>query len=106
MGVSFNPSMSGASASLDAARDALVQSQRDASLRNAAAKTGGAPGDPKAKDRGQIKKLAEDFESLFLNLVLKSMRETIMKGGLVDGGNAESIYTSMLDDEYSKMMAG
>ena len=57
------------------------------------------------RDRATTKKAAEDFESLFLNIVLKSMRDTVQKSGLIDGGNAEDIYRSMLDDEYSKIMA-
>ncbi len=56
-------------------------------------------------NREQIRKVANEFESLFLNLVLKSMRDTVPKNELMDGGNAEDIYKSMLDDEYSKMMA-
>ena len=57
------------------------------------------------RDAEQIKQSANDFESLFLNIVLKSMRDTVQKSGLLDGGNAEDIYKSMLDDEYTKMMA-
>lgn len=57
------------------------------------------------KDREQIRKVSEDFESIFLGIVLKSMRQTVQKSGLMDGGNAEDIYRSMLDDEYAKMMA-
>ena len=56
-------------------------------------------------DRPGMKKAAEDFESLFLNIVLKAMRDTVPKSGLIDGGNAEDIYKGMLDEEYSKMMA-
>lgn len=56
-------------------------------------------------DTAQIKQLAEEFESLFLGIVLKSMRDTVPKDGLVNGGNAEEIYRSMLDTEYSKQMA-
>lgn len=56
-------------------------------------------------DKEQIKDLANQFESLFLNMVMKSMRDTVQKSGLVDGGNAEDIYKGMLDDEYTKMMA-
>ena len=56
-------------------------------------------------DREEIKKVANEFESLFINLVLKSMRNTVQKSGLIDGGNAEEIYKSMLDDEYCKQMA-
>jgi len=59
----------------------------------------------KAGDRAEIKRVSEEFESLFLNLVMKSMRDTVQKSGLVSGGNAEDIYASMLDQEYTKMMA-
>ena len=55
---------------------------------------------------GKIKQLANEFESLFLEIVLKSMRETVGKSELVNGGNAEDIYRSMLDQEYAKNMAG
>lgn len=58
-----------------------------------------------SKDQAEIKKLSEDFEAIFLGLVLKSMRESVQKAGLIDGGNAENIYRSMLDDEYAKQMA-
>jgi flagellar protein FlgJ len=58
-----------------------------------------------SKDRDQIRQLSEDFESIFLGMVLKSMRDSVQKSGLIDGGNAENIYRSMLDDEYAKQMA-
>ncbi len=58
-----------------------------------------------AKERAVIKQAAEDFESLFMGIVLKSMRNTVQKSGLIDGGHAEEVYGSMLDDEYSKMMS-
>ena len=53
----------------------------------------------------QARQVAEDFESLFMDVVMKSMRQTVHKSGFMDGGNAENIYQSMLDSEYSKMMA-
>lgn len=58
-----------------------------------------------SKNEAEIKKLSEEFESIFLGLVLKSMRDSVQKSGLIDGGNAENIYRSMLDDEYAKQMA-
>ena len=58
------------------------------------------------RDVAKVKKLANDFESVFLEQMLKNMRSSIQKGGLVDGGNAEEVYTSMLDSEYAKVMAG
>ncbi len=56
-------------------------------------------------EKAQIKELSNEFESLFLGIVLKAMRDTVPKSGLVDGGNAEDIYKSMLDTEYAKNMA-
>jgi Rod binding domain-containing protein len=58
-----------------------------------------------ARTRAQLRKSAEDFEAIFLEIVLKSMRESVQKSGLVDGGNAEDIYRSMLDGEYAKTLA-
>jgi len=59
----------------------------------------------KINDINQIKKLAGEFESIFTELVLKSMRSSVQKGGLIDGGNGEDIFKGMLDSEYSKAMA-
>jgi len=53
----------------------------------------------------KVRKAAEDFESIFLEIVMKSMRDSVQKSGLIDGGNAEDIYRSMLDSEYSKVLA-
>ncbi|CAG1065607.1 Murein DD-endopeptidase MepM [uncultured bacterium] len=62
---------------------------------------------PKAPSRGEkeLRAAAAEFESLFINQMMKSMRDTIGKSELFDGGNAEDIYTSMLDTELSKNMA-
>lgn len=58
-----------------------------------------------AHGRAEVKKVAEEFESLFLNIVLKAMRDTVPKDSLISGGNAEDIYRSMLDEEYARIMA-
>ncbi len=57
-------------------------------------------------DRQKVRDLAQQFESVFLEIVMRSMRNTVTKSELMDGGNAEEIYKSMLDSEYSKTMAG
>ena len=59
----------------------------------------------KLPEAEKVEKLSREFESLFLEVVLKSMRSTIPKSELVDGGNAEDIYRNMLDSEYAKAMA-
>jgi Rod binding domain-containing protein len=52
-----------------------------------------------------IKKLSEDFEAIFVEIMLKSMRETVDKSKLTDGGNGEQIFQTMLDSEYAKILA-
>jgi Rod binding domain-containing protein len=59
---------------------------------------------PRENQIAQVKKLAKDFESIFLEQMFRTMRSSIQKSGLIDGGNAEEIYTSMLDSEYAKQM--
>ncbi|MBP9706045.1 MAG: rod-binding protein [Oligoflexales bacterium] len=58
-----------------------------------------------ARQRTKFRESAQEFESMFLELVLKSMRDTVIKSELIDGGSAEDIYQSMLDQEYAKNMA-
>jgi flagellar protein FlgJ len=53
----------------------------------------------------KLKQAAEEFEAIFVNLMLKSMRDSVQKSGLLDGGNGEDIFRGMLDQEYAKSMA-
>jgi flagellar protein FlgJ len=56
-------------------------------------------------DRGsELYKQCEEFESIFVNMMLKEMRKTVDKSGLMDGGQAEDIFQDMLYDEYAKDM--
>jgi len=59
----------------------------------------------KKADEKKLKKLAADFESVFLYYVLKTMRDTVPKSGFIDGKNGEDIYRSMMDQEVAKSMA-
>ena len=52
-----------------------------------------------------LRKQCTEFESFLYNCMLKSMRKTVPEDGLFSGGNAENIYRSMLDQEYSQMMS-
>lgn len=52
------------------------------------------------KQRQQIKKTAQDFEGLFIGMMVKSMRETVQEDELTGGGRGEEIYRSLLDQEY------
>jgi Rod binding domain-containing protein len=51
-----------------------------------------------------IEKVSRDFESVFLNKLLSSMRKTIPKSGLLDSF-ASDMFESMMDEEMSKEMS-
>ena len=51
-----------------------------------------------------IEKVSRDFESVFLNKLLSTMRKTIPKSGLFDS-YASDMFQSMMDEEMSKEMA-
>ncbi len=58
--------------------------------------------EPKPKEEHpELKKVAKQFESIFVNQVVQAMRKTVTKGGLVPESNAERIYQNLLDAEYS-----
>ena len=43
----------------------------------------------------------EEFESLFTHMLLRSMRRSVPKSGLIDGGTGEEIFQDMLDEKIS-----
>lgn len=52
-----------------------------------------------------LDRACRDFESVFINYMLQQMRRTVPKDGLFNGGQAEEIYTSMLDNETAKSIS-
>jgi len=51
-----------------------------------------------------LKESAKQFEALFLNMMLKSMRQATTSGGLFDSQDSQ-FYTAMLDQQLSQTMA-
>ena len=49
-------------------------------------------------DPDEIREVAEDFEKFFISYMLKEMRKTVPKSGILDGGFDRDMYTSMMDD--------
>ncbi len=43
-----------------------------------------------------------EFESIFVKLMLKEMKNSVHKEGLIHGGHAEEVFEDMLYDEYAK----
>jgi Rod binding domain-containing protein len=76
---------------------------RDASV----AGTGARVADTSHVDKkSKLFEQCQEFESIFVKMMLKEMRNSVDKtDSLLSGGWAESIYSDMLDDEYSKSMA-
>ncbi len=61
--------------------------------------------DPIKRDQ-ELKKACQEFEAIFTYQLLKSMRKTIEKCDLFNGGQGEEIYESLLDQELAKKLAG
>ena len=64
-------------------------------------------GDPVSgfSEDAKLKDACRDFEAIFIKQMLDSMRKTVQKTGLIDGGMAENIFEDFLYDEYAKVMA-
>ena len=65
---------------------------------------GGKPSSRRGEDPA-IGKVAREFESLFIGMMLKSMRATVGKDTLTGGGHGEEVYRSLLDQEYATAMS-
>ena len=61
----------------------------------------GAARDPK----GAVRQAASQFEALFMQMVMKSMREAVPKSGLTEGGGSD-VFQGMLDTQFSQAMTG
>ena len=57
------------------------------------------------KDDSRLRAACAEMESLFLTHLLKEMRATVDKSGFISGGQAEEIFTSLLDVEISRKMS-
>jgi peptidoglycan hydrolase FlgJ len=59
------------------------------------------------KSKEQLKSLSKEFESIVVQMMLKSMRDTVPQGDdlLGEGSNQVDTYRSLLDEEYSKKIS-
>ena len=57
----------------------------------------------RSKNHEQLESLSKQFESIFVQQLLKSMRSTVQKIGLFDS-HATNMYESLHDEEMSKLM--
>lgn len=70
-----------------------------------AVRKGRAVEDPKELE-SRIRGVAEDFVSVFMAQVMKSMRDTVPENPAMHGDNGEKFFQEMLDSERAKTLAG
>lgn len=58
-----------------------------------------------ANDAAAVKKVAQEFEALFVGMMLKSMRATVGQDESTGGGRAEETFRSLLDQQYAEAAA-
>ena len=57
------------------------------------------------KELDKLKNACGEFESIFVYQMMKEMRKSVHKTGLIHGGQAETIFRDMLDQEQSKSVS-
>ena len=54
----------------------------------------------------EIRKVAREFESVFLHLLLKSMRATVREGRLMGGGRGGALFSDLFDQAVARSAGG
>jgi len=63
---------------------------------------------PKTKgvsENAKLRKAANEFEAIFIQQMMKSMRKTSFESELLPKSEGEKIFRSMLDEQYAKLSA-
>ena len=56
-------------------------------------------------DDARLRRACAELESVFLNELMKLMRESVPESGLVSGGTGEEIFSSLLDQHIAVQAA-
>ena len=59
---------------------------------------------PKVSDNDSVKEVSQQFESLFVDMMLQSMRKATQKSGLLDS-HAMQTYEQLFDQELAKSLS-
>lgn len=59
----------------------------------------------RAQPADRLDAATREFEAVLLQEMFKVMRETVPEGGLLDGGQGEQMFTSLLDDFIAREAA-
>jgi Rod binding domain-containing protein len=72
---------------------------------SAAASQRAAPRPGRDQDAGKLRAAAQEFEAVFMSQMLETMFQGIRTDGPFGGGHGESVYRSLLLQEYGKVLA-
>ncbi len=61
--------------------------------------------DKQRKGKEKLLEACQEFEVIFWQQILRQMRRSIPKSGLLDGGTGEEIFQDFLDGEYARILA-
>ncbi|WP_192930097.1 rod-binding protein [Alkaliphilus pronyensis] len=61
--------------------------------------------DKTPKDPKELMEVCKQFESIFINMMLKQMRSSVASGGLIEKSHSREIYESMYDEALSQEIA-
>jgi peptidoglycan hydrolase FlgJ len=57
------------------------------------------------EQRQALRRVAQEFEAIFLRQMIDSMRKTVDSGGLLEKNHGEQLFESLLDEEWSRKLA-
>lgn len=57
------------------------------------------------KEEKALKSACEDFEAIFIHMMLKSGRNTVSEGGLIEKSNGTKMFEDMYDQEMAAAMS-
>ena len=87
-------------------RDTVLQNNTKEATRKLETVNSSTIEDKDAFKHAQLKEVAKGFESIFLNMMFKSMRDTLNKeDDLLHGGFSQEIFEDMLYEKYSEELA-
>ncbi|WP_432662607.1 rod-binding protein [Wukongibacter baidiensis] len=55
-----------------------------------------------SNDDERLEATCKQFESIFLSMLMKNMRKTVVDGGLIEKSHAREMFEGMLDEEIAK----
>ena len=56
-------------------------------------------------DRKKLEKACSEFEAIFIQQMLQSMRKTVVSSGLLENGLGKGIYESLFDQQLSQCLS-